>query len=407
MNNILNQNLSLPSGAVIPNRLAKSAMSEQLGTRTNSPTEDLVRLYERWARGGAGLIITGNVIIDRLALGEPRNVVVEDERDLPILSRWASAGGSGGGQIWMQINHPGRQSPRYLSSEPVAPSAVPVKFGGGLFATPRALKEEEIEKIIERFANTAAIAKKAGFSGVQIHGAHGYLISQFLSPLTNQRTDGWGGTPHKRRRFVLEVARAVRKAVGPKFPVGIKLNSADFQRGGFTEEESMDVVCALEKSGIDLLEVSGGTYESAAMIGDAKELKKSTREREAYFLAYARKVRDLTQMPLMLTGGFRTAAAMKSAVSEGAIDIVGLARPLALEPDLPSRILNGQADVSKVVPRQTGIKVVDGFVELMWHTQQIHRMGAGRDPDPDRSPWYTLALALLENGWDSLRLKRT
>jgi 2,4-dienoyl-CoA reductase-like NADH-dependent reductase (Old Yellow Enzyme family) len=406
MKTILSKNLRLASGAVIPNRLAKSAMSEQLGDRKNGPTEELVRLYSRWAVGGAGLLITGNVMIDRSALGEPRNVAVEDERDLAMLGRWASAGKSKGAQIWMQINHPGRQSPRNLSSEPVAPSAVPVRVGGGLFAPPRALKEAEIERIIEGFAATAAIAKKAGFTGVQIHGAHGYLVNQFLSPLTNLRTDKWGGTPTKRRRFVLQLVEAVREVVGTDFPVGIKLNSADFQRGGFTEEESMDVVRALGEQGIDLLEISGGTYESAAMIGEAKQQKESTRQREAYFLAYAQKVREVMQVPLMLTGGFRTAGAMESAVAEGAIDLAGLARPLALEPDLPARILAGEAVKSKTEMHRIGIKAFDGFVELMWHTQQLHLMGAGREPDPGRSPWCTLALALLENGWDSFRLKR-
>src|SRR5262245_16404007 len=203
----LKKSLHLTSGQEIPNRLAKSAMSEQLSDRKNSPTKELVRLYERWAMGGAGLLITGNVMVDRTALGEPRNVVVEDERDLPMLAKWAASGKSKGAQMWMQINHPGRQSPRFLSSEPVAPSAVPIKVGGAVFAMPRALTEAEIEAIIERFAKTAVIAQKAGFSGVQIHGAHGYLISQFLSPRTNLREDKWGGTPKKRRQFVIEVVR--------------------------------------------------------------------------------------------------------------------------------------------------------------------------------------------------------
>lgn len=403
---VLKQSLRLASGASIPNRLAKSAMSEQLADRENKPTEELCRLYARWAAGGAGLIITGNVMIDRSALGEPRNVVVEDERDLPMLEKWAAAGKSKGAQIWMQINHPGRQSPRFLSAQPVAPSAIPVRVGGGVFAPPRALTAAEIEAIVERFAKTAAIAKKAGFTGVQIHGAHGYLINQFLSPLTNKRNDEWGGSPEKRRRFVIEVVRAVRRAVGKKFPVGIKLNSADFQRGGFSEEESIDVVRDLESEGIDLLEASGGTYESAAMIDDVKDRKESTRKREAYFLSYARKVRKIVKTPLMLTGGFRTAETMASAVAEGDVDIVGLARPLALEPDLPAMILSGQAIQSKTEPHKLGIKALDGFVELMWHTQQLHLMGAGLDPDPNRGPWYTLAVALLENGWDSFRLKR-
>src|SRR5262249_13314348 len=157
----------------------------------------------------------------------------------------------------------------------------------------------------------------------------------------------------------------------------------------------------LAAEGIDLLEISGGTYESAAMIGDAKEQRESTRKREAYFLEYAEKVRDRVKIPLMLTGGFRTAAAMEQAVKDGAIDLVGLARPLALEPDLPSRIIAGKQQQSNCRPRKVGINALDGFVELMWHTQQLHLMGAGKAPDPGRSPWITLAVALFENGWDS------
>jgi 2,4-dienoyl-CoA reductase-like NADH-dependent reductase (Old Yellow Enzyme family) len=401
----LAKSLRLPCGATLPNRLAKSAMSEQLSDRTNAPTEDLARLYERWAKGGAGLIITGNVMIDRRALGEPRNVVVEDERDLPMLKRWAAAGSANGAAIWMQINHPGRQSPRFLSNESVAPSAVPVSIKG-VFAPPRALTESEIEDIIARFARAAAIAKEAGFAGAQIHGAHGYLVNQFLSPRTNLRQDDWGGTLEKRMRFALEVMRAMRKSVGKQFPIGIKLNSADFQRGGFSEEESMAVVRALADEGIDLLEVSGGTYESAAMIGDAKELRESSRQREAYFLEYAQKARKLVKTPLMLTGGLRTVKTMESIIAAGDVDIIGMARPFAIEPDLPARILAGAATASATRSHRVGIQAVDGFVELMWHTQQLHRMGAGHDPDLNRSAWRTLAIALFENGWDSFRRKR-
>src|SRR5579883_561697 len=238
--------LALPGGATLKNRIAKSAMSEQLGTKENAPTPGIARLYETWGKGGAGLLITGNVMIDRRALGEPGNVVLEDERDLELFGAWARAAQAEGARCWMQINHPGRQSPRAATKEPVAPSAVPLEGMGPAFAKPRALEEKEIHQIIARFATTARLATKAGFAGVQIHGAHGYLVSQFLSPRTNLREDGWGGTPEKRRRFLLEIVRAVKDATGSGKSVGLKLNSADFQRGGFTEEESMDVVRALE-----------------------------------------------------------------------------------------------------------------------------------------------------------------
>lgn len=402
----LAQPLRLPCGAVLPNRLAKAALSEQLGDRQNRPTDDLTRLYARWAAGGAGLLLTGNVMVDARALGEPRNVVLENDADLAKFAEWATAARSFGAHCWVQLNHPGRQVMRALSSEPVAPSAVPMALGGGIFATPRALEEAEILDIIARFARAAGLVKAAGFSGVQLHGAHGYLISQFLSPHTNRRTDAWGGDATRRMRFVLEVFRAVREAVGPDFPIGAKLNSADFQRGGFDEEESMAVVAALEAAGLDLLEVSGGTYEAAAMVGNMKDQRQSTREREAYFLSYAERVRERVSLPLMLTGGFRTLSGMAAAVASGAVDVVGLGRPLALEPDLPARLLAGTAERSHVEPRRVGVPVLDGLNEIFWYTHQLHRMGRGEAPDAHLSPWWSLATSAWENGWDTFLRRR-
>ena len=351
---LLSQPLALQNGAVIPNRFAKSAMSETLGTMDNRVTRDLPRLYGTWADGGIGLSITGNVMIDRRHIGEPGNVVLEDERDLDLLREWARAGSRNGCQLWMQLNHPGKQSPKMLNKAPVSPSAVPFrKELQAMFATPRALKVSEIEDIIQRFANSAAIAEKAGFSGVQIHGAHGYLVSQFLSPHHNVREDEWGGSPENRMRFVVEVYKAIRAATGEQFSVGIKLNSADFQRGGFTEEESLGVIETLADLGIDLVEISGGNYENPAMAKGAKGAngaKASTVAREAYFLEFAEKVRMRVDVPLMVTGGFRTESGMAVAVASRATDLVGLARPMAVEPDFPKRIMAGQTFTSSVKP---------------------------------------------------------
>lgn len=370
--------LALPCGATLRNRFAKSAMSEQLAERS-APTADLVRLYERWGEGGAGLLITGNVMIDRRALGEPGNVVVDDERDLAALARWALAAQRHGAAAWMQLNHPGRQSPRHLSPEPVAPSAVPMEGFAGAFAPPRALEEREIEAIVARFAEGARIAAKAGFQGVQVHAAHGYLASQFLSPRTNHRTDRWGGSLENRMRFLLEVVRAIRAAVGPGPGLGVKLNSADFQRGGFTQEESIEVVRALVAERIDLLEVSGGTYEKTAMW---QSKPASTRAREAYFLDYAEQVRGVATVPLMLTGGFRTLEGMRGAVESGAVDVVGLARPLAVEPDLPARLLSGEATEAAKVDVRVGIKQLDALMEGTWYQHQLRRLSQGRRPRP-------------------------
>lgn len=394
--------LTLPCGAVLKNRIAKSAMSEQLGDRKNAPTDALARLYARWAAGGAGLVITGNVMIDRSALGEPRNVVLDDERDLAALQAWAKSGTQADTHLWMQLNHPGRQTPRTLAKQPVAPSAVAVALPG--FAAPRALTEDEIRDLITRFGRTAALAKQAGFTGVQIHGAHGYLVSQFLSPLVNRRTDAWGGPIANRMRFLLESYRAIRAAVGAAFPVSVKINSADFQRGGFSEDDAEAVVGALDAAGVDLIEISGGTYERPAMMLGAE--KESNQRREAFFITFAERVRKSITAPLMLTGGFRSRDGMHAALASGALDVIGMARPLAVEPDLPDRLIAGTAERSLAEPRRLGITMLEGVTELSWHTMQLHRLGAGKEPDPALSPARAAAMSLVLQGWGAFRRRR-
>jgi len=408
--NLLNQPLYLPNGTGIPNRLAKAAMSETLGTYNNHPTLKLVELYRRWSASGIGLLITGNVMIDRRAIGEPGNVVIEDEIDLPLLHQWARAATGQGAAIWVQLNHPGKQSTKGLNRSNLAPSAVPFrKDMASLFETPREATTAEIEEIIQRFGRSAAICKKAGFSGVQIHGAHGYLINQFLSPHHNRRTDEWGGSSEKRRRFVLAVYREIRRQVGTDFPVSIKLNSADFQRGGFTEQESMATIEALAEAGIDLIEISGGTYEAPAMSGGLEATKKaSTVAREAYFLEFAEKVRASIDVPLMVTGGFRSVAAMNGALRSGALDVIGLARLLAIDPEAPAALLQGQDSAQHVRPITTGIKQIDqmGVMEVFWYTLQLKRIASGGDPKPDENGLWAFAKSVLKSGWGTFRARR-
>lgn len=408
--NLLAASIKLPSGEVLHNRLAKAAMSETLATYDNHATAELVALYTRWAGSGAGLIITGNVMIDRRAIGEPRNVVVEDEADLPVLQQWAKAATSKGVAIWAQINHPGKQSTKGLNAETISASAIPFREDmEGLFATPREATVAEIEEIILRFGRTAAICKKAGFSGVQIHGAHGYLVSQFLSPHHNRRTDGWGGTPEKRQRFMLEVYAEIRRQVGPHFSVGIKLNSADFQRSGFTEEESIAAMRALADAGIDMIEISGGTYEAPAMSGGMEETKKaSTVAREAYFLEFAEKARSAVTVPLMVTGGFRSVAGMNAALSSGALDIVGVARLMAVAPEAPKALLAGQDAAQNVKPISTGIGMIDklGIMEIMWYEYQLARMANGGNPHPSASGLWVFLKSALKSGWGTYRTRR-
>jgi 2,4-dienoyl-CoA reductase-like NADH-dependent reductase (Old Yellow Enzyme family) len=331
--------LTLPCGAVLQNRLCKAAMTEGLSDDLLRATPRLAALYRVWSRGGAGLSITGNVQVDRRVLERPGNVAIDptdpattDAEARARLAAWARAGTEAGNHLWMQISHAGRQSPRYVTGEPLGPSAVQLELLGN-YARPRVVTEAEIRDFIGRFATAAAIARETGFTGVQVHGAHGYLLSSFLSPVTNRREDDWGGALENRARILLEAVRAVRAAVGADFPVAVKLNSDDFRKGGFSNEECVEVVSWLNGERIDLLEVSGGTYEQPRLLGfegkrdSVVPMRASTRRREAYFAEYAQAIRAVAAMPLMITGGFRTRAGMAEALATGDCDVIGLGRP--------------------------------------------------------------------------------
>jgi len=405
--NEIGSTFTLSKGLVIKNRLFKSAMSEQLGTAEHNPTPGLATLYSRWAQGGIGLAITGNIMIDRTALGEPKNVVLDEKSDLESFKKWAQAGLENGAQIWPQLNHPGKQIPNFMCKEPVSPSAI--SLGAGLekgFNKPRALTEFEIFEIIKKFSVSARLSKEAGFSGVQIHGAHGYLVSQFLSPRHNQRTDQWGGSLENRMRFVLSVYQSIREEVGPDFPIGIKLNSADFMKGGFTEEDSMEVVKALSNAGIDLIEISGGTYESPSMVGH--KVKESTLKREAYFLDYIEKVRALVDTPLVLTGGFRSSAAMQSALDSGATDLIGLARTTAVDPDFPNKLIDDSSHKQELRILTTGVKGVDkiAMLDIVWYEFQLARMAKGQSPKPNLGEWGVFVKTLASAGSYAFKKRR-
>ncbi|WP_313659155.1 NADH:flavin oxidoreductase/NADH oxidase family protein [Acinetobacter variabilis] len=372
------------------NRIIKGAMSEALANDAGQPNQAHLKLYEAWAKGGLGCAITGNVMVDFRAKNEPGVVVVETERDLEKLKAWANVGKRHGMVQLVQLSHPGRQCPKGLNKETVAPSAVPFSPALAMsFGTPRELREDEILDIIQRFATSAAICEKAGFEGVQLHGAHGYLISQFLSPLTNKRQDQWGGNIENRMRFLMQTYQAVRAATSDNFIVSVKLNSADFQRGGITEEEVITVFKAMDEVGIDMIEISGGTYEAPAMAGvKAEKRKASTVAREAYFLDFAEKIRQEVNCYLMVTGGFRTAVGMNAALDSGACDFVGIARPFAVEPDLGNRLVAGQ-DVRYAVEKiKTGIPMIDkmAIMEIIWYAAQFKEIAKGNRPNPKLSP---------------------
>lgn len=402
---MIEHSLTLPCGHTVANRLCKASMTEGLADAHDRPTRAHERLYASWARGGAAVLLSGNIMIDHRYLERAGNVVVERGIDLAPLRAWAQVVHDGGSQLWAQLSHPGRQCPRLVSLTPLAPSEVQLDIIGN-FGKPRAVTEADIRDIIQRFADAAALVKEAGFDGVQVHAAHGYLLSQFLSPRTNLREDGWGGSLANRARLLLDVVRAVRARVGPRFPISVKLNSSDFVKGGFTLDDSIRVVQWLNGVGIDLLEVSGGTYEQLEFFKhhDAGEVRDSTREREAMFLEYAKFIKAVARMPVMVTGGFRTRAGMESALAGGHTDMIGLARPFCLEPDFPARMLAGQLDRLPVSedalvlgrgylgpnsPSNTW-RSLNNLCQAGWYYRQIERLAAGRTPRTGLSPWWAM-----------------
>ena len=403
---MLFQPFTFKNGQTAKNRFFKSAMEEQLA-KHNQPTNELVRLYDTWAKGGIGISVTGNVMVAENGKGSINDVVITDERSMDTLKAWAKAGTQNDTLLIMQINHAGKQSPKVINPVPVAPSAVALKGMDGFINPPRALADNEIETIIQQFITTAKIAEQAGFSGVQIHGAHGYLVSQFLSPHHNQRTDKWGGSLENRMRFLVEIYQGIRAVVRPEFLVGLKLNSADFQKGGFDENDSIQVVQKMSELGIDFIEISGGNYESPEML----TAKASTKQREAFFIDYAEKARKVSQVPLIITGGFRSQVAMNDALNSGHLDFIGIARPLALMPDLPNQIKNGTYQIIITESIKTGFAPVDkklgAVLEMDWYMYQMALIGQGKQPNPKLSPWKVLLKTLWENGKAGLSTGRS
>lgn len=402
---LLTSPLTLPCGAVIKNRIMKSAMSEIMGDSKHRPTPALCRLYERWALGGTGLLVTGNIMVDKKALGEPKNVVLENDRDLPLFKQWAESGKKNNTHIWVQLNHPGRQSPAFLSPEPVAPSAIPYTSDLRLvFNPPRELTESDIKDLIERFAQSSWIAKQAGFTGVQVHAAHGYLVNQFLSPLYNHRTDQWGGRIENRMRFLIEIIRSIRSKVGPEFPVGVKLNSSDFKTRGLSEDDAIIIIKSLEQEGVDLIEVSGGTYESTVMMDGSKKWDPN----RPYFLDFAQRAVASVKTPIVLTGNFRTSETMKDAMKNTNIAMTGIARPLAVDPEMSNKVLSGEHFVSTVKPLTTGIKFLDrvSMLEITWYENQMRYIGEGRAPRPHENVFFTAFRILTTTGISAFRRRR-
>ncbi|MEZ5790727.1 MAG: NADH:flavin oxidoreductase/NADH oxidase family protein [Nitratireductor sp.] len=403
----------LPCGVTVPNRIAKAAMTEGLSAGDNQANERYVTLYRRWGAGGSGMLITGNVLVDRWHLERGGNLAIEGRQSnvaLSNLAAVATAAKENGSLIVMQLNHAGRQTQKMINRFPKAPSDIGLKMGNGRFATPSPMTAAEVETAIEAFVSASVIAEQAGFDGVQFHAAHGYLVSQFLSPLSNKRDDQWGGSLENRARFLLECVRRTRAKVAKRFIIAVKLNSADFQRGGFNDEDSVQVAKWLEDEGIDFIEVSGGNYEQPRMIDFnrkdplAANKRESTMKREAYFLDFVPKLRARVSVPVMVTGGFRTVAAMQRAVSEDSVDMIGLGRPLVLDPEAPNKIFAGKLE--RLVSRDEDLVIGNGLLgprspisflrdlnawgSLGWYYEHIYSLADGRNPDTTLSAFRAL-----------------
>jgi 2,4-dienoyl-CoA reductase-like NADH-dependent reductase (Old Yellow Enzyme family) len=389
--------LTLPNGVTLSNRICKAAMEENLSDQGQLPGKRLFTLYNAWSKGGAGLLLTGNVMISPDALTGPGGVVLDNSKHLDAFKRWASEGTSHGNQLWMQINHPGRQVYKAMGEQALSPSGIALNIPGfsTMFSQPKPMTEADIVDVIERFANTAALAEKAGFTGVQIHAAHGYLLSQFLSPLVNQRTDQWGGSLENRARLVFEVIKAVRANVSEKFCLSIKINSADFQKGGFDAEDAKWVVTQLNDYQLDLVELSGGSYESPAMSGSAAEPTSgnSTTQREAYFVDFARDIAEVATVPIMVTGGITKRSVAEDALNERggiSIEMLGIARALAYEPSLPNKWQQDQALEVALPIVDWKNKTLGALASMAITKAQLTRMADGKLPNPNLSPLYSL-----------------
>ncbi|MEY9964857.1 2,4-dienoyl-CoA reductase-like NADH-dependent reductase (Old Yellow Enzyme family) [Streptacidiphilus sp. MAP12-16] len=377
--------LALANGSVLPNRIAKAAMEENLAGDGQLPDERLLRLYRRWSEGGAGLLLTGNVMVHAQAMTGPAGVVLDADSPLEPFTRWAKAAKSGGAAVWMQINHPGRQVFAEMPGVAWGPSAIRVDIGkqSKRLAQPVAMTEEQIAATVARFADTARLAEKAGFDGVEIHAAHGYLLSQFLSPLANQRTDRWGGSLDNRARLLLDVVRAVRAAVAPQFAVAVKLNSADFQRGGFEAADAQRVIAMLAPLGVDLVELSGGSYESPAMSG--RPADERTQAREAYFLSLAAELVRSSPLPIMLTGGIGRRPVAEEVLAAG-VDLVGMGSALAVNPDLPKLWQAGTDAEVRLAPVRIKDKALASAAGMSRIKHQLRLLAQGRPTAPGVSP---------------------
>ncbi|KAJ0416738.1 hypothetical protein BJY00DRAFT_303946 [Aspergillus carlsbadensis] len=408
----INDPLQLKCGLVLPNRLVKASMAEGLAEKGHLPGDRISRLYGEWAKGGWGALLTGNIQVDVHHLGAHGDVATrpyqaDHRQSLDSWKEYADACQKQSTPAIAQICHPGRQSPigageRGIFAQTMAPSAIPLNMGDGwaayivrslVFGCPRAMSKADIDHVIAQFVNCAYVLAQCGWSGVEIHAAHGYLLSQFLSPRSNIRQDDYGGSAQGRARIILQIIQQIRQAVPKGFCIGVKLNSADHNASDF--EDTMTQIQLISDAGVDFLEISGGSYEDPTMMGrgvrdeSSNAKSQSTVAREAFFLDFAVQTRKrFPDITLLLTGGFRTREGIEAALKAGVCDLVGIGRPAVLRPDFP-RLLTDSAytdqEARVVFPkvpvpflaRLLQIKVLGGGAETEYFRGQIHRLADG------------------------------
>lgn len=368
---MLGRPLDLPCGVSLKNRLIKSAMSDSLGDGAGNPTAAQIRLYERWAEGGTALSLIGEVQTSPQYPEKPGNLVLVPNADIPGFKALAKLGSSNGAHIWPQLGHAGALSHLPIS-QPKGPSALDLK---GLQCG--AMSLDDIHALPGAYSRAAKLAKDFGFGGVQVHAGHGFLFSQFLSPLFNHRIDAYGGSVAKRFRIIHDVIDEVRMAVGPSFPIGIKINSTDKLAGGLTENDALELVHLLDQTTVDLIDVSGGTYFPGAVSSSDRSSSS-----EPYFIRFSQKAKSITSIPIAVTGGFESRERATHAVESGCADAVSLARAMALAPSLPNTWLTG--DQSDPVfpafnaPPRGGVTA--------WYSMRLTALGEDKESQFDMTP---------------------
>jgi 2,4-dienoyl-CoA reductase-like NADH-dependent reductase (Old Yellow Enzyme family) len=376
-----------------PNRFLKAAMTERLSTwdpddfsKRGIPTQNLINLYQKWGEGGMGVILTGNIMLDYDQLEAAGNMIIP--LDAPFSGErfeaykaLATAAKAHGMLIVGQVSHPGRQSEQRIQPNPISASDIQLEGNimGMQFAKPHAATQAEIDRVVQAFTHAAEYLHRAGFDGIQLHAAHGYLLAQFLSQTTNQRLDHYGGSLANRARLILDIARSIHTQLPPtttNFILAIKLNSVEFQPSGFTPDEAHALCLLLERDAhFDFVELSGGTYQALAFKHPDQPQRESTKKREAFFLDFAAAIAPaLHKTKTYVTGGLRSLPAMVEALA--VVDGVGLGRPFCQEPLLGRQLLEGTAHEA----RNQLLDQQDFGLTNVAAGSQMRQLAKGQDP---------------------------